>query len=151
MLAAALSLRPGRIEILTEEGHFPTDGYVAQGLAGVVGGHARMRVLPKAAFAEPGTYSPETAVVMLTHVDYRTGEMHDMATVTKAAQAAGALMLWDLSHSTGAVPVDLGAAGGHPASVMDMSFANQALSLEYVATQHQNLEPDVGSTCASRK
>lgn len=108
LLVAALALRPGRKTILTEEGNFPTDLYVAQGVRELLGDRCNLRRV--AADAVAGAVDDDTAVVMLTHVDYRTGAMHDMAGLTAAAHAAGALMLWDLSHSAGAVPVDLNAA-----------------------------------------
>ena len=105
LLAVALDARPGRPVILTETGNFPTDLYMAQGLATLLGrGHA-LRVVD-----DPlGALGPDVAVLMLTHVNYRSGAMHDMAAVTRAAHAAGALVLWDLSHSVGAVPLQLAA------------------------------------------
>ncbi len=105
LLAAALRLRPGRRVILSEAGNFPTDLYVAQGLIDLLGGGHELRLVDTAEIA--GAVDDRVAVAMVTHVDYRTGRMHDMAAVTAAVQAAGALMLWDLSHSAGAVPLDL--------------------------------------------
>jgi kynureninase len=103
LLAAALDQRPGRAVILTEEGNFPTDLYVAHGLAALLQrGHVLRPVTDIAA-----ALSDRVAVLMLTHVNYRSGAMHDMAAVTRAAHAAGALVLWDLSHSIGAVPLQL--------------------------------------------
>ena len=112
MLAAALPLRPGRTVILSEERNFPTDLYVAQGLAGLLGAGAELRLV-----ADDGTGSAsdqviaalgdQVAVVMLTEVDFKTGERHDMGRVTRAVHDAGALMLWDLAHSAGAFAVDL--------------------------------------------
>jgi kynureninase len=105
LLAAALDARPGRATILTETGNFPTDLYMAQGLAALLGrGHA-LRVADDPLQA----LGPDVAVLMLTHVNYRSGAMHDMAAVTRAAHAVGALVLWDLSHSVGAVPLQLAA------------------------------------------
>ena len=107
LLAAALEQRPGRAVILTEEGNFPTDLYVAQGLAALLqGGHVLRRV---AAEQLPNALDRDVAVLLLTHVNYRSGAMHDMAALTGAAHAAGALALWDLSHSVGAVPLRLAA------------------------------------------
>jgi kynureninase len=103
LLAAALALRPGRRMILTETGNFPTDMYVAQGLAALTGCSVRRVDDPVAAL------DGDVAVLMLTHVNYRSGAMHDMAEVTRRAHDAGALMLWDLSHSVGAVPLRLAA------------------------------------------
>lgn len=105
LLAAALAERPDRRVILTEAGNFPTDLYVAEGLAALLDrGHVLRRVDDVAA-ALDGT----VAVLLLTHVNYRSGAMHDMAALTRAAHAAGALVLWDLSHSAGAVPLQLAA------------------------------------------
>ncbi len=105
LLAAALDQRPGRHVILTEAGNFPTDLYIAQGLTTLLQrGHALRAV------ADPvAALNDDVAVLMLTQVNYRTGAMHDMAAVTRAAHAAGALVLWDLSHSVGAVPLQLAA------------------------------------------
>lgn len=105
VLTAALSLT-GRKVVLSDSGNFPTDLYVAQGaLKALDAGHRLNVVAPEDVEA---AITPETAVVMLTHVDYRTGRLHDMARITQAAHDAGALMIWDLAHSAGALPVDLG-------------------------------------------
>jgi kynureninase len=107
LLAAALQCRPGRRVILTEAGNFPTDLYIAQGLAAHLSlGHQVRRVTDVVAALDD-----TVAVLMLTHVNYRSGAMHDMAALTNAAHAAGALVLWDLSHSAGAVPLQLEADG----------------------------------------
>ena len=108
LLAAALQLRPGRSVILSEPANFPTDLYIAEGLAALLGGHRLRLVEPEALAAALG---PDVAVVMLTHVNYRTGRMWDMDRVTRQVQESGALMLWDLCHSAGAVPIDLARAG----------------------------------------
>lgn len=104
LLAAAVRARPGRGTILTEAGNFPTDLYVAQGVAETLG--LRLNCVPAGAVI--GAIDEDTAVVTLTHVDYRSAARHDIATVNAAAHAAGALTLWDLSHSAGAVALDLG-------------------------------------------
>jgi kynureninase len=106
LLAAALAARPGRKTILTEEGNFPTDLYIAQGLAALTG--ATVRAVPADRIEQ--ALDDEVAVLTLTHVDYRSARRHDMAALTAAAHRAGALALWDLSHSAGAVAVDLGGA-----------------------------------------
>jgi kynureninase len=105
LLAAALDARPGRPVILTETGNFPTDLYIAQGLTALLGRGHTLRVVDDPLRA----LGPDVAVLLLTHVNYRSGAMHDMATVTRAAHAAGALVLWDLSHSVGAMPLQLAA------------------------------------------
>lgn len=109
-LSAALAIiesKPGsRKRIVSERTNFPTDLYIADTLA-------RMRGFELAlvdADDIPACFDAGTAVVMLTHVNYRTGFMHDMARVTRSAHQAGAVVIWDLAHSAGAVPVDLHAA-----------------------------------------
>jgi len=103
LLAAALEMQPGRRTILTETGNFPTDLYMAQGLTALLGRGHVLRVVDDPTRA----LGPDVAVLMLTHVNYRSGAMHDMAAVTRAAHDTGALVLWDLSHSVGAVPLRL--------------------------------------------
>ncbi|MEL6700553.1 MAG: aminotransferase class V-fold PLP-dependent enzyme, partial [Pseudomonadota bacterium] len=104
-LAAALAMRPERRTILSDTGNFPTDLYMAEGLIGTIGkGHSLQTVEPEAV---THAITEDTAAVMLTHVDYRTGRMHDMDAITRAAHAKGAVMIWDLAHSAGALPVDL--------------------------------------------
>ena len=108
VLAAALALRPERRTILSEEGNFPTDLYVAEGLVRLVGRGHRLRLVPKGELLS--ALDADTAVLLLTHVDYRTGERHDLPALTRAAHGAGALAAWDLAHTAGAMPVDLAAA-----------------------------------------
>ena len=108
-LAAALRMRPDRRVILSDAGNFPTDLYMAQGLIDTIGKGHELRTPDPQDVA--GAISDEAAVVMLTQVDYRSGRMHDMAAITRAAHDAGAVMIWDLAHSAGAVPVDLTASG----------------------------------------
>ena len=121
-LAAALALRPDRREIVTEPDNFPTDLYMAQGLAALLGRGHRIRAVP--ADAIEAALGPDTAVLMLTHVNYRSGRMHDMAALTAAAHASGALVVWDLSHSAGAVPVDLAGCGADFAVGCGYKFLN---------------------------
>jgi kynureninase len=104
LIAAALDARPGRPVILSETGNFPTDLYIAQGVAAMRG--ASVRTVAAADLI--AALGDNVAVLLLTHVHYKSGRMHDMAAITAAAHATGTLVIWDLSHSTGAVPVDLG-------------------------------------------
>ncbi len=106
LIAAALQMRPGRKVILSEPGNFPTDLYMIAGLEAQ--GLATRRLAARDALAD--ALDKDVALLLLTHVHYKTGAMHDMAALTRAAHEAGALVLWDLSHSTGALPVDLTAA-----------------------------------------
>jgi kynureninase len=108
LIAAALALRPERRVVLSERGNFPTDLYVAEGLCELLRERIELRLVEATELED--ALDGDTALLMLTHVDYRTGRMHDMRRLTAAAHAAGALALWDLAHSAGAVPVDLGAA-----------------------------------------
>ncbi|TWI66628.1 kynureninase [Pseudoduganella lurida] len=108
-LAAALALQAPHAErrtIVTERSNFPTDIYMAEGLAGWLqrGYTVRLVDTPEEI---PAVLGPDTAVLMLTHVNYRTGLQHDMAALTALAHRAGAVTVWDLAHSAGAVPVDL--------------------------------------------
>ena len=121
-LGAAVAMRPERREILSEAANFPTDLYVAEGIAALLAQGHRLRTVPRDAVA--GAIGANTAVVMLTHVDFRTGSMLDMAAVTGAAQAAGAVMLWDLAHSAGAVPLDLAGSGAEFAVGCGYKFLN---------------------------
>ncbi len=108
-LAAALELNPERRVILSDTGNFPSDLYMAQGLAAMRGDGCRLETVPPEAVAE--ALSDEVAVLLLTEVDYRTGRRHDMAALTSAAHRQGILTVWDLAHSAGALPVDLAGAG----------------------------------------
>jgi kynureninase len=105
-VGAALGLRPERSVILTDSGNFPTDLYALGSLARTVG--------TELVVAEPEEVAARIdstiAVLSLTHVDYRTGRRHDMAALTESAQAAGAVVVWDLCHSAGALRLDLTAA-----------------------------------------
>src|SRR6056297_1101344 len=104
-LAAALQMRPDRKVILSDTGNFPTDLYMAVGLIRHLRqGHELRVVAPEDV---DGAIGDDVAAVMLTQVDYRTGRLHDMPAITAKTHAAGAVMVWDLAHSAGAVPVDL--------------------------------------------
>lgn len=105
-LASALNMAPNnRKVVLSDSGNFPTDLYMAQGLLKTMdNGHELRIVDPEAVGA---ALTDEIAVLMLTHVDYRTGRMHDMDALTQKAQAQGTIVIWDLAHSAGAVPLDM--------------------------------------------
>ncbi|MBB5206051.1 kynureninase [Inhella inkyongensis] len=105
VLHAALSLQQGqRKKVVSERSNFPTDLYIADS---VVRAHGGELVLVDSPDEIPALLDERCAVLMLTHVHYRTGRMHDMALLTRWAHQAGALTIWDLAHSAGAVPVDL--------------------------------------------
>ncbi|WP_375230610.1 kynureninase [Roseobacter sp. S98] len=107
-VAAALKMRPDRRVILSDTGNFPTDLYMVEGLIRTLDqGYELRTVAPEEV---ESAISDDVAAVMLTQVDYRTGRMHDMNGLTARAHAAGAVMIWDLAHSAGAIPVDLAAS-----------------------------------------
>jgi kynureninase len=95
--------------LLSDRANFPTDLYMAQGLIRILGAAHELRLVEADDLI--GALDEQTACVMLTHVDFRTGRLHDLASITAAVQRAGAVMLWDLAHSAGAVPIDLAGAG----------------------------------------
>ena len=107
-LASALDLVPDRRVVLSDSGNFPTDLYMAEGLLGSLGRGHELRVVPPEAVA--AAIDGSVAVLMLTEVDYRTGRRHDMPALIARAHAAGALVIWDLAHSAGALPVDVAGA-----------------------------------------
>lgn len=104
-LAAGLKMRPDRNVILSDTGNFPTDLYMAEGLIKLMDGDTQLRIVAPEQVAD--SLDDSVAVMMLTQVDYRTGRLHDMASLTGKAHDAGAVALWDLAHSAGALPVDL--------------------------------------------
>lgn len=104
LLVAAIRLRPGRQTILMESSNFPTDIYVARGVERL---HPGTKVKLVGAGDLDAAFDEDVAVALLTHIDYKTSEMHDMKAVTARAHQVGSLVLWDLSHSTGAVPLHL--------------------------------------------
>jgi len=138
LLAAACRLRPGRPTILSEPGNFPNDLYVAQGLQELGNGRIELQLVP--ADRIEAAIDERVAVVLLTHVHYKSGALHDMARITARAHAQGALTLWDLSHSTGAVPVDLNAAQADFAVGCGYKYLNGgpgAPAYLFVAQRHQ--------------
>ncbi len=139
-LAAALTMRPERKVILSDSGNFPTDLYMAEGLIGGLDKGHELRVVAPDEVEQAIT--DEVAVLMLTQVDYRTGRMHDMARLTKKAHENGALAIWDLAHSAGAVPVDLAACGADFAVGCTYKFLNGgpgAPAFIYVAPRHADM------------
>ncbi|MEU4110365.1 kynureninase [Streptomyces sp. NPDC027717] len=107
LVAAVRMAGEGRNEILVDATTFPTDGYIADSAARMTG--CELRPLTPAEI--PAALGPRTAAVLLNHVDYRTGRLHDLPELTAAVHEAGALVVWDLCHSAGALPVGLDAHG----------------------------------------
>ena len=138
-LAAALDLNPDRRVILSDTGNFPTDLYMAEGLIKSLGrGHELRTVAPEDVM---GALTDDVAVLMITQVDYRTGRLHDMAALTKAAQARGIITVWDLAHSAGAIPVDLAGCNADFAVGCTYKYLNGgpgAPAFIYVAPRHIN-------------
>lgn len=122
LLGAAVRARPGRRVILSHEDNFPADLYVAQGLCELLDGRCELRTVPAAELA--GALHGDVAVLMVTHVDYATGAVQDMAALSAAARECGALSLWDLSHSTAALPVDLDGCGADLATGCGYKYLN---------------------------
>jgi kynureninase len=136
-LAAALDLRPGRRVILSDSGNFPSDLYMAEGLVRLLGRGYRLEVVEPEAVAE--AIGDDLAVLMLTEVDYRTGRRHDMARLTALAHRHGALAVWDLAHSAGALPVDVAGGGADFAVGCTYKYLNGgpgAPAFIYVAPRH---------------
>jgi kynureninase len=115
LVVAALDARPGRHSIVTDKHNFPTDRYVLEGVAAARGITVDFvefdEIVGPTADVIAGHLGPQTALVTLSHVDYRSGALADLRAITDAAHAAGAFVLWDLSHSAGSVPIDLDGAG----------------------------------------
>jgi kynureninase len=120
LLAAAVQARSGRKAILTQEGNFPTDTYVAEGLAEMLGLELR-RAAPESVM---DALAEDVAALLVSHVDYRSGVRFDMRAVNDAAREAGALVVWDLSHSAGAIQVGLGDSGAELAVGCGYKYLN---------------------------
>jgi kynureninase len=142
LLSLALRLRPDRRVVLTEPGNFPTDLFIAQGLARFLGGEVEVRAIEDRD-ALLDAIGAETAVVYLSHVDYRTSYRWDMAEVCRRARAEDALTLWDISHAAGAVEVDLEGSGADLAVGCTYKYlcgGPGSPSLLWVRPEHQDRE-----------
>lgn len=138
-VASALELNQSRKVVLSDNGNFPTDLYMVDGLLkSLNNGHELHLADPENVEAE---LSEEIAVLMLTEVDYRTGRKHDMKTITEKAHALGIIVIWDLAHSAGAVEVDLTACDADFAVGCTYKYLNGgpgAPAFIYVAPKHEN-------------
>ena len=138
LIVAALEARPERTVVLSEPGNFPTDLYMVESAVRALGGGRRLALVPRDRLLD--AIDGDTALVLLTHAHYKTGELWDMPAVTARAHAAGALVLFDLSHSAGAFPVHLDDAGVDLAVGCGYKFLNGgpgAPAFLFVAERHQ--------------
>lgn len=139
LIAGALSLRPERRVILADRSNFPTDLYIAQGIARLLGVELRLH---DSVEAMANAIDHNTALIMASHVDFKTGLIHDMAGITARAHELGALALWDLAHSAGALPVTLNAAQADMAVGCTYKYLNGgpgAPAFLFVAQRHHRL------------
>ncbi|MEU9856940.1 kynureninase [Streptomyces sp. NPDC047974] len=137
VVAAARLAEEGRDEILVDASTFPTDGYIAESAARMTG----HRIVPLDPADIPGAANERTALALVNHVDYRTGRLHDLPGTTAALHAAGALAVWDLCHSAGALPVGLDAHGVDLAVGCTYKYLNGgpgSPAYLYVAERHQD-------------
>ncbi len=138
LVCGALALRPGRRTILTESGNFPTDLYILQGIEAWLGDRVQLRTVARGTLAD--AIDADTAAVVLTHVHYKTAERWPMAEITALAHRHGALAVWDLSHSAGALAIDLNAANADLALGCGYKYLNGgpgAPSFAFVAARWQ--------------
>ncbi|WP_406530264.1 kynureninase [Streptomyces sp. I8-5] len=136
VVAASRLASRERDEILVDATTFPTDGYIAESAARMTG-HSLVPVTPAEV---PGALGPRTAAVLLNHVDYRTGRLHDLPGLTAAVHAAGGIAIWDLCHSAGALPVGLDEHGVDLAVGCTYKYLNGgpgSPAYIYVAERHQ--------------
>jgi kynureninase len=135
VLVAALRLRPGRVKILGELGNFPSDGYIASGVAELM--HAEFVALPSEQILQ--AIDDSVAIVSLTHVNYKSGRIYDMAAITRRAHEVGALVVWDLAHTAGAMACDLNGCNADFAVGCGYKYLNGgpgAPAFVYVAQRH---------------
>lgn len=136
-LAAALELNPDRRVVLSDDGNFPSDLYMADGLIRSLDKEYQLKTV--APGEVEAAIDGSVAVLMLTDVDYRTGRLHDMGTLTRRAHEAGAITVWDLAHSAGALPVDVAGTGADFAVGCTYKYLNGgpgAPAFIYVAPEH---------------
>jgi kynureninase len=136
-LASALEMNPSRRVILSDSGNFPSDLYMAEGLCRTLGADYRLQTVAPEAVLD--AIDDHVAVLMLTEVDYRTGRRHDMSALTARAHQAGALVIWDLAHSAGALRCDVARGGADFAVGCTYKYLNAGPggpAFIYVAPRH---------------
>ena len=139
-VASALEMNPKRRVVLSDTGNFPSDLYMAEGLCRTLGPDYSLKTVAPEDVAD--ALDDTIAVLMLTEVDYRTGRKHDMAALTRAAQAKGILTVWDLAHSAGALPVHLADCGADFAVGCTYKYLNSGPggpAFIYVAPRHADV------------
>jgi kynureninase len=137
-LSAALQLNPERSVILSETGNFPTNVYMMQGLSANSGGSVRHQMVPTNDLETH--FNDDVAALLITQAHYKTGYLHNMQAITKAAQEKGIIVIWDLCHSAGALPVDLNACNADMAVGCGYKYLNGgpgAPAFIFVAERHQ--------------
>ncbi|MCC2028056.1 aminotransferase class V-fold PLP-dependent enzyme [Microbacterium sp. YMB-B2] len=146
LMRAAVDARPNRSDIVIEEGNFPTDRFVAEGVAAERGMTLRWVAADPVAGVQvadiEAVVNENTALVVLSHVDYRSGALADMAAITDAVHASGALMLWDLCHSVGVIPTELDACGADLAVGCTYKYLNGgpgSPAFAYVNARHHGV------------
>lgn len=135
-VGAALGMRPDRAVVLSEAGSFPTDLYMLQGMTAWTGRH-RLELMDADRGNLQQMLTPDVAVVVLSHVDYRTGELLDMQAITEQIHAAGALVVWDLCHSIGVVQMDLAGCDADFAIGCTYKYVNAGPAVRRSSTSHR--------------
>ena len=153
VVTAALQMQKGRNKIISEKGNFPTDLYILQGIENLMVDGAKLVALDRDKIYD--SIDAETAVVHLTHVHYKTGALFDMDAITKKAHDVGALVVWDLAHTVGAMPIDLNRAGADFAVGCGYKYLNGgpgAPAFLFVAKRHQeNVRPSLSGWMGHEK
>lgn len=152
LVRAALTARGDRTEIVIDRDNFPTDRYVLEGVAAELGLSLRW-IEPGDVTVDRIPLSSKTALVVLSHVAYRSGYLADVAGITAAVHEAGALVLWDLCHSAGVVPTELDAWGVDLAVGCSYKYLNGgpgAPAFAYVAARHQSLTQPIQGWLGSK-
>jgi kynureninase len=140
IIGGSLELRPERHVVITDAVNFHSDLYIVAGMARLAGREIVVKTIDRNTLDEH--LDEDVALVMLTHVDFRTGEMLDMNGITRAVHQVGALMLWDFAHSTGAVPLDVTSADVDFAAGCGYKYLNGgpgAPAFMYVASRWQGV------------
>jgi kynureninase len=141
-LTACLEVNEGRSLITLEDGQFPTDSYIADGLSRLLGSD-RCRTQPVDITALSPDMLSDSAVLLLSHVDYKSGALRDISAITQMAQSVGCLVIWDLAHSAGVIDMDLEASQVDFAVGCTYKFLNGgpgAPGFLYVAERHQKAQ-----------